>query len=182
MRRLEPFRYSGTEPLAINNKGQVVGESAGSGFVWQDGKTTDLPPLPDWEASGASAINDSGLVVGESYNGIHGKKPGWRACLWDQKGEVTDLGSLGGDSSEAQAINSKGQVVGTSDLVGADPASSTAHAFLWQDGKMVDLNSLIPAGSGWVLREACGINAADQIVGDGDFKGRTRAFLLTPIK
>jgi probable HAF family extracellular repeat protein len=45
---------------------------------------------------------------------------------------------------------------------------------------MTDLNSLIPAGSGWVLTSARGINDAGQIVGTGTISGVQHAFLLTP--
>jgi probable HAF family extracellular repeat protein len=54
------------------------------------------------------------------------------------------------------------------------------HAFVISAGKMVDLNTLIPAKSGWVLQTATGINDAGQIVGYGTFKKQTRGFLLTP--
>jgi hypothetical protein len=46
---------------------------------------------------------------------------------------------------------------------------------------MVDLNSLIDPSSGWVLLQAIGINDSGQIVGQGQFDGQTRAFLLTPV-
>jgi probable HAF family extracellular repeat protein len=55
------------------------------------------------------------------------------------------------------------------------------HAFVWHDGILEDLNTLIPAGSGLTLVEATGINNAGQIVGwayDASF--RTHAFLLNP--
>ena len=45
---------------------------------------------------------------------------------------------------------------------------------------MVDLNALLPAGSGWVLSEARAINAKGQIAGNGTLHGRPHAFLLTP--
>jgi probable HAF family extracellular repeat protein len=45
---------------------------------------------------------------------------------------------------------------------------------------MLDLNSTIPAGSGWDLNSANAINASGQIVGDGLYNGQIHAFLLTP--
>ncbi len=45
---------------------------------------------------------------------------------------------------------------------------------------MIDLNTLLPSGSGWVLRRATGISAGGQIVGVGTFNGAARGFVLTP--
>jgi probable HAF family extracellular repeat protein len=45
---------------------------------------------------------------------------------------------------------------------------------------MIDLNSLIPTGSGWQLLEAYGINNVGQIVGEGLLNGQAHAFLLDP--
>ena len=45
---------------------------------------------------------------------------------------------------------------------------------------MIDLNSLIPSNSGWVLGRAQAINDLGQIVGFGYYNGQTRAFLLNP--
>src|SRR5204862_1307821 len=53
-----------------------------------------------------------------------------------------------------------------------DPASS--------GGAMIDLNSRIAGGSGWVLTHAAAINDAGVIVGWGRFGGRTLAFVLQP--
>jgi hypothetical protein len=46
---------------------------------------------------------------------------------------------------------------------------------------MVNLNSRLPAGSGWELVEATAINEAGQIAGYGRHEDRLRAFLLTPM-
>ena len=54
------------------------------------------------------------------------------------------------------------------------------HAFVYEGGSMTDLNSLIPAGSGWVLRSATGVNDAGEIVGYGTYQGQLSGFLLTP--
>ena len=46
---------------------------------------------------------------------------------------------------------------------------------------LVDLNTLIPADSGWVLEEATGINDSGWITGSGWINGERHAFLLKPV-
>ena len=50
---------------------------------------------------------------------------------------IVDLGTLGGDSSEAAGINLFGDVAGTSRIANGKP-----HAFLYRAGRMIDLGTL----------------------------------------
>jgi probable HAF family extracellular repeat protein len=85
---------------------------------------------------------------------------------------MADLGTLGGSSRYATAVNDSGQVVG----------GTGGHAFLYDNGKMVDLNTLISSASGWLLESATAVNDSGQIVGYGtNSRGKTDAFLLTPL-
>jgi len=46
---------------------------------------------------------------------------------------------------------------------------------------MIDLNTLIPAGSGWTLQVGTAMNDNGQITGYGIINGELHAFLLTPV-
>jgi probable HAF family extracellular repeat protein len=122
----------------------------------------DLGTLKGSQYSRASAINNSGQVVGTSekvqYSGNQTTTTD-TAFLW-QKGKMTSLGTLGGKNSSATAINDLGQVVGT-----ADTKTSGGHVFLWDSTHgMQDLGTLFGTG---IPVEPLGINAASQIVGTG---------------
>jgi len=82
-----------------------------------------------------------------------------------------NLGSLAVSASEthAKGINNFGQVVGSSSI--ATTANGDTHAFLYDEGQMLDLNNLIPTGSNFVLRTANAINNKGQIVGSGSING-----------
>jgi probable HAF family extracellular repeat protein len=161
----------------VNNSGVVTGTSYDAkgnffGFIWRNGKMTKMGTLGgSW--SQAYAINNKGQVTGLAYtaNGsAHAFIANCAACA------LKDLGTIAGGTSTVWgfAINDSGVVVGQSTFQG------TYHAFVYSGGKMKDLNKMIPAGSGWVLIEANGINSAGQIVGSGTHNGQSRAFLLTP--
>ena len=91
---------------------------------------------------------------------------------------IVDLGTLGGTNSYGYSINIRGHVTGYSDI----PGDSGQHAFLYRDGKMIDLNTLLPRSSKWTLLSGYGINDRGQITGYGLIKGQTHAFLMTPVR
>ncbi len=90
---------------------------------------------------------------------------------------MQDLGTLPGDIlSVANSINDRGEVVGESD----DP-NGNARAYLRQNGVMMDLNALIPAGSPLFLLCGLSINSSGQIAGFGMTSGGDlHGFLATP--
>ena len=165
----------------INNQGQVVGYSGLSfgvthAFLWENDRMIDLGTLPGYNGSSAYDINDAGQAVGASANNITQQE---RATLWSN-GQVTDLGTLGGNKTAAVDINNKGQVVGFGNTTGN---GGLAHGFIWEDGIMADINSLIAADSGWFLQQINGINERGQMVGQGinSATGKQHGFLLNPI-
>jgi probable HAF family extracellular repeat protein len=91
---------------------------------------------------------------------------------------MRDLGTLGGSFSVAAAINDQGTVVGA-----ASTSSSQMHGFIDRRGGIVDLNSLIPVNSGFVITNAQDINDCGQIAAEGYEAGSPHtdlALLLSP--
>ena len=166
----------------LNNRGQMTGTMTLAGdstyhpFFWDRGVLRDVGTLGGDNAN-ANAMNDAGEIVG--FSGNHGNQA-TLAFLW-KRGVMTNLGTVDGDPcSAAHSINSKSQVVGeSSPSCFNDP---TVHAFLWENGgPMVDLNTLIPPGSGINVAAADSINDRGEISSEGGLpNGDNRAVLLIP--
>jgi probable HAF family extracellular repeat protein len=155
-----------------NNRGQVIGQSDLAGdlsfhpFVWDDHMLRDLGTLGG-DTGVANWINDVGDIAGKAD--LPGPVPqNHDAVIW-KDGVIIDLGTLPGDScANAYYVNSRGQVVGTSENRALCLVPTGQHAFLWEDrGPMVDLNTLIPADSSLQLTFAVAINDSGQIAGFG---------------
>ena len=173
-----------TAGLAINDNGHIVGESVfnygppftSHAFLWNGSTMKDLGTLSGGITSMANAINSLGIIVGQS-DGIltlgH-----WHAVQWNTYGKIRDLGVLkGGTYSVAFGVNDSDVVVGYGNIW-----NNAAHAMIWTPAHgMRDLNSLIPANSGWTLINANAINNVGQITGYGSHNGHNHAFVLTPV-
>lgn len=182
----------------INNKGQIVGQidkdgklddiTANTAVIWnKSGSGYKLTDLGTFGAAQASLrdINDAGQIIGVKSNGLSGADAATNPfILRDKNGngkyeasEFTDLGSLGGKTGSVLGLNDFGTVVGTSQtkvLGGADGKTLENHAFVWSEGKMTDLNSLVTApivynGAKVVLTSAVGINNFGDIAAIGTF-------------
>jgi probable HAF family extracellular repeat protein len=155
--------------FAINDLGQVVGDSGGRAFLWTS--TTgmqELPSLPGHPSSQALAISEAGHIAGTAYTGTYDENwnPIAQAFLWHD-GVMTGLGMpFWATSSGAAGVNSAGQVVGWA-------TSNVGHqsAVAFQDGVLSGQMEY-----DW-LTSAADINEAGQIVGQYLFNS---AFLLTP--
>jgi len=174
------YGSEGAQATGINDADTVVGTASmigGSGFVYHSafvssgGTLANLGQPLGGTDSYAEALNGAGHVVGAANTTFRGDT--YHAVLWRDNVAI-DLGTLDGASSHAYGINAFDQIVGT-----ATTARGDSHAFLYRDGAMTDLNSLLPTGSPWTLTEARGINDAGQIVGTGTINGQEHAFLLT---
>ena len=163
----------------INARGQLVGSTPA--YLWQGGTLTYLAGFPSaGTGPAAAAINSRGAIVGST-----GLASGDQvAVLWQPGSPAApvDLGTVDGlRYSQANAINAAGQVVGSADPSCLSCQTAAGRAWLAQPGgAIIDLNSLLPAGSGWTLERANGINDRGQIVGAGLHNGHLRGYLLTP--
>jgi probable HAF family extracellular repeat protein len=178
IRDIDTLGSVSSQATDLNDAGQVVGSaSAVAGrprpFRWTAEQGMEVLPLLMFGARGAAnSINAAGQIVGWSEGTFSS-----RAVLWTSPTQVADLGTLGGTTARANGINTAGQVVGSS-----YDAQGYPRAFLWTPaGGMVDLNSLIAPGTGWLVTEANDINDGGQIVGVGFYNSREMAFLMTPL-
>jgi len=110
---------------------------------------------------------DADLALYDVIVTTTGGKKGIGTEMFEVTIEVTDLGSLGGsNSTEVQAINDAGQVVG----------ASGGRAFLWENGVMQDLGVL----PGMLYSWADDIDEAGRVVGySSDGTSGIRAFIWT---
>jgi uncharacterized membrane protein len=148
------------------------------GWVWQNGVLTQLSSLPGGASNFPGSINNHGQITGVSQNGAIDSLTGWPqadAVIW-QGGQITDLGTLGGNQSSANANNNRGQVVGAALNTTLDPfansplcsgcgtfaqtflfipAATEVRAFRWtRDQGMQDLGTLGgPDSNAWIIND-----------------------------
>ena len=146
----------------INDRNQIVGNTYApegyAAFVYERNEMRNLRPMLG-AASHTRAINNNGLVVGDSY--LSAPRTGQiHAYSHDlQSGVTTDLGTLAASNSgdsHAWDVNEQGQIVG----------SSAEHAFLYDEGEMIDLGVL----PGTTRSDAFSINELGHVVGRSGHK------------
>jgi probable HAF family extracellular repeat protein len=143
-------------------KGEVVGyysvpingnpnDFINHAFLFSRGKIQELIST----FSFANDISNRGDITGGFLIRRQSPQDVFHAFLYT-RGQLRDLGTLGGEYSAGWGINDRGQVVGESSLAG----NSAEHAFLYSGGQMQDLGTL-GGNSSVALR----INEHGQIVG-----------------
>ena len=139
---------------------------------------TTLNAIPGGLTSVGLAINDNGQVVG--YGLIDAEELVTHPFIWSD-GTMTDIGNLPGYSHcGASDINNRGTVVGScNDFEGQ---INVHHAFIWQNGQMINLNDLICSEFKGTIRRTRAINNSGQITGDATTSTGTMAVLLTPVE
>ena len=144
--------------------------------------TKDIGTLSgtDTDYSTANWVNDLGYIAGVSQdaNGNYRayiKTPQGTSPLSHTKNTgFVNMGVVGSASSSTLSyINNLNQGIGgASGIAALGPLHRAA---------LVDLNTLIPSGSGWNLQQTDAANDKGEIVGFGILSGNTRGFILRPI-
>lgn len=166
--------------LDLSNNGRIVGSAfaenglAPIAVLWRRGAITELGTLGRSPAQ-ATSVSPRGRYAAGFSATASGALHAFRYKL-RTNGTVRrrrDIGALSpGGWSVAYDVNNAADVVGTSD----------GRAFLFTRGRLLDLNTSIPASHGWTLVAATGINAGGDIVGWGQHGADgLRAFLLVRI-
>lgn len=115
---------------AINNLGQVVGFAQDEsfhdhGYLWDGSRLVALLPLDGDGGTFPTAINDQGVIAGNSESAL-----GEHAVIW-KDGQVIALPALSGDvGSTAVAMNSHGTVAGES-----FSSDGSHNAVMWVNGQ-----------------------------------------------
>jgi probable HAF family extracellular repeat protein len=173
--------------FGINDRGQAVGYSgncttATHAVMWKDSTAFVLQDLGGTGSNFAYVINNRGQIAGQigTADGTTFHAGAW---LNGVDGAVTDIGVLPGEfAAFATGINERGQVVGND----FDSSFNWSRGFIWQDGVMTDLNTLIAGDSNLYIISASNINERGQISGMGTVQtgphaGDIHAYLLTPV-
>jgi len=193
IQELHPFGDdAASAATAINDEGQVVGISgrcdravgrfsARHAVLWENGVPRNIGDFGGVAWNTPTAINHQGIVVGFSdFPGDDSGVPNFHAFIWTGSGPIQDLKTVGDDLySLAFGLNEKNQVVGQS-----LDADFNSRAFIWENGKITDLNSLVPDGSPFLIY-ANDINEQGEIAGQACIPercaaGETFAFLAIP--
>lgn len=165
---------------AINVRNQVVGQSASSAGIrpalFSNGSVVELPaPVSSQSVASANAsgINDNSQIAGVvTLSGSASVARGYLLA----GGVPVDLGSLAWGSLFSQGVTIPAAVNNVGDIVGSSvqwngTAAAQDHAFLFRQGRLIDLGTLGFDSAGNNTSTANGINNAGQIVGQTTVSG-----------
>jgi probable HAF family extracellular repeat protein len=180
-----------TPSMAVQvNPSMFLAQANPRGFFWDGGAMYPIQDLGGGKSM-ATDLNNLDQVVGTATL----PDGSFHAFLWTlgdgRKGNIRDLGTLGGNNSHAVSINDAGQVVSwseTGQMYNEQGVSvPIRHAFLWQEGIMYDLGThdtfyQYPFTPPFPFSEATAINKNGQIAGSSlTINKHSRGFTLTPV-
>jgi probable HAF family extracellular repeat protein len=147
--------------------GWVDNGSTTQAFVWS--AATGMQLLGNSTGATASrgfAVNDQGMVVGETSFGPQREATAWTGSTPSGLGSLSNAGS-----SVAFGVNDAGKVVGWSD------STDGTRAFVWESGSGMSSLGVLPGGT---QTRAYNINASGQAVGWGTTPTGDRGFAAAP--
>ena len=165
----------------INNNGLMVGTAYRLFDPYRPtmGRAADRAPtdigVPGRVAGMSMAVNDAGTIVG--WQNASGGAGG--PCIFNGDGTVQFLGNFGLGDGQALDINTAGQIVGFA--VGFDDNGQVNKSFLYQNGQMTDLMTLINDPGWTTFFDADAINDHGDIVGAGVYNGEIRGFVMMAV-
>jgi len=162
------------QPAAINALNVAVGTSDGSAIRYHvpTGQLRVLHASDATHNAVASDINDLGEVAGTISLNTSPVTPCplGVAVRWERDGREHLLPNLpGAAASRAVGVGYDGETVGASGPANSCSQSSSIeqHAVLWLEGRVFDLNTLIPRSAGITLTGAISVNRRGQISAGG---------------
>lgn len=170
MTDLGSFAGGNSTAYRINNNGIIVGSSYINAtdfhaFSYQNGVMKDLGNGPGYTDSEAFGINDKGDIVGYTETADASQVRGFIY----KNGQLTNLPSLGGNSSYAADINKRGVTAGYSQI-----GDGSFHSVAYVPKITFDLGTL-PQG---VFSFALAVNNHNDIVGySGTKRGTADAYV-----
>jgi len=178
IRELPPLKEKGDTvafAFGINDSGQAVGSSGlcsnvglppayvnGSHAVlWEaDGSVIDILGNQAGTVNIATSVNNRGEVVGGSIS-ADGAGHTW---VWSKRIGKVDLPVPTGAFAVAPCCNT---INDSSEITGFLVDGSGSRAVVWLEGKIYDLNKLIPPNSSLFLLAGYSINESGEITGQG---------------
>jgi probable HAF family extracellular repeat protein len=179
MNSLGTFNGGATsEAFGINDNNEIVGDSATDSVAHRpflySGSLQDLGIGGNTADAFETAygVSNGGVLVGryDSGNGIFHAFQCTRPS-GNGQAQLKDLGTLGGNNSEALAISK-----GTGSLIvgDSDTGNGATHACAWNNGNPSDLGALSGFDKASYARA---VNNSNHVVGDSDSDDQKRAFL-----
>jgi uncharacterized membrane protein len=170
-----------TDARTINEAGVATGtlwaENVLRPFLW-DGKTLTVLPTAVGLETHPRAMSDNNRVAGFAAVPYPGAPGGFVGQAFHYfQGTIDVIGALPGHArSSAQYVRSDGVVLGLSRAL----SGGGDRAFIWQNGALTDLNSLV-IPEDVLVGFAGDMTDGGVILASGTFKGINAAMLLLPV-